>query len=373
MRILALEPYFGGSHKALFEGWSARSRHEWDLVSLPPNRSAWRTRHATFLLASEVARRVAAGGKWDLIVCSDMLNLAEFRGLVGESVRSLPAVACFFENQLTCPVRHETERDYHHVFTNVATSLAADQIWFNSAFHRDDFLAGLPGLLEKFPMDSPFDPVEQVAAKSTVAYAGIDAVPARGARPPGPLRILWVARWEHDKNPETFFEAIKILKWHGAEFRLSVLGQQFLEHPPAFDWARQYFYYHIDWWGYQPNRRDYEDALAEADVVVSTADHEFFGLSIAEAVAAGAYPLLPNRLAYPEILNLAQAPEAGEFYYQGGAHELGARLIELAECTHRNDLWQGDCERARRLVARFHWDNVLPKLDDGLDQMLARA
>ncbi len=370
MKILALEPYLGGSHKALFEGWMSRSRHQWDLLSLPANRSSLRGRYATVSFAGDLCRRVAAGETWDVILCSDMLHLAEFRGLVPESVRSLPAIAYFFENQLTCPVRHESERDQHRVIMNLTTSLTADQVWFNSAFHREDFLRGLPGLVSRFE-ENPDAMVEQVRAKSSVAYAGIDPVPARGPRPPGPMRVLWVARWEHDKNPETFFEAIKILKWHGAEFRLSVLGQQFLEHPPAFDWARQYFYYHIDWWGYQPNRRDYEDALGEADVVVSTADHEFFGLSVVEAIAGGAYPLLPNRLAYPEVLGLADSAEAREFYYENGPSELAQRLIQLAERTRANDLWQGDPQRARRLVARFHWDNVIPTLDDKLEQAAA--
>lgn len=369
MRILALEPYLGGSHKALFEGWMERSRHDWTLLSLPPNRSSWRMRHATIALADDVYRRSAAGERWDAVICSDMLSLAEFRGLVGEPVQSLPAVGYFFENQLTCPVRHENDRDLHQVFTNLTTAMSANELWFNSAFHQEDFLSGLPDFLARFPEDHPQEMVEQIRAKSRVAYAGIDAVPPRGPRPPGPMRILWVARWEHDKNPETFFEALKILKWQGAEFRLSVLGQQFLQHPPAFDWARQYFYYHIDWWGYQPNRRDYEDALAEADVVVSTADHEFFGLSIVEAIAAGAYPLLPSRLAYPEILGMASSPKAGEFYYEGDKHELAQRLIMLSGRTRDNNLWQGDADRARRMVARFHWDHVTPELDEAIENV----
>ena len=58
-------------------------------------------------------------------------------------------------------------------------------------------------------------------------------------------------------------------------------------------------------WGYQETRAEYWEALAEADIFVSTATHEFFGLSAAEAIAVGTRPLLPNRLAYPELLGYA--------------------------------------------------------------------
>jgi len=372
MKILALEPYLGASHQAFLDGWRARSRHHWDVLALAPSRSSWRIWHATLSLAEDVSRRLADGQWWDLIFCSDMLNLAEFRGLAPEQVRSLPAVAYFYENQLTAPVRHESERNPHDVFTNLTTALAADHVWFNSVFHRDDFLGSLPTFAKTLPDGRLSDLADRIRAKSAVWYPGIDDFPERATRPPGPMRILWVARWEHDKNPETFFQALQQLKWYGAEFRLSVIGQQFLEHPPAFDWARQYFYYHIDWWGFQPNRHDYQDALAESDVVVSTADYEFFGLSTVEAIGAGAYPLLPKRLAFPEILGPADSPEVREFFYEGGVQGLADRLVALAERTHHNDLWQGDPQRARRLVEKFHWDRLVPAMDDELESIARR-
>jgi hypothetical protein len=37
-------------------------------------------------------------------------------------------------------------------------------------------------------------------------------------------------------------------------------------------------------------------------VVVSTAIQENFGLSIVEAILAGCFPILPNRLSYPELI-----------------------------------------------------------------------
>ncbi|MFT5525333.1 MAG: hypothetical protein ACI9HK_003301, partial [Pirellulaceae bacterium] len=76
MKILALEPYNGGSHRAFLEGWRSHSCHDWTIIGLAPNWWKWRMRHAPITLAAEVRRELAAGQRWDVIVCSDMLNLA---------------------------------------------------------------------------------------------------------------------------------------------------------------------------------------------------------------------------------------------------------------------------------------------------------
>ena len=395
MRILAIEPYYGGSHAAFLDGWRSRSRHDWTPLTLPASHWKWRMRHAAVTFADEVARRAADGQSWDALWCSDMLNLAEWRGLAPPAVRDLPCVAYFHENQLTYPVRHPDERDLQLAFTNLTTALAATQVWFNSEFHRDSFLSALDEMLRRMPDRAPRHCVEAIRAKSNVQPPGIEPFEKRPPRSPGPLRIGWAARWEYDKDPETFFQALDQLIERGVDFRVSVLGQRFSECPLVFERARRRLAAtgRIDHWGYLAGREAYRAALQTIDVIVSTARHEFFGLAVVEAVAAGAYPVLPRRLAYPEIFGLAVAeavaagaypvpptrrayPEilgangSDDFFYgagnSGGADALADRLAQLAQRLADPKPWENALGRAAACVGRFSWPVRAPALDKAL-------
>jgi len=373
MRILALEPYHGGSHAAFLAGWSSRSRHEWTVMPLPPFKWKWRMRHGAITLAEAVTRASKTGQYWDVLLCSDMLNLAEFRGLAPETVRRLPTVAYFHENQLTYPVRHESERDYHFVLTNLTTALAAEAVWFNSAFHRDSFLDALPVFLKRMPDHQPYETVEDIRAKAAIRPPGIDPLPPRSSRAAGPMRLLWAARWEHDKNPETFLAALDLLDRAAVPFRLSILGEQFREYPVVFDEIRVRWEDRIDHWGYQPDRQAYEQVLCTADVIVSSALHEFFGLSVVEAVAAGGYPLLPRRLAYPELFASAGIEDAAPFLYDGSAEDLAGCLRRLAGKLQKEGHVCPSAELAESFAQRYGWDALATAYDEAIEALVKRA
>ena len=370
LRVLALEPYHGGSHKAFLDGWMQYSQHEWTVLSLPPWKWKWRMRHSAITLANQTSEKIREGGDWDIIFCSDMLNLAEYLGLVPQSIQKLPSIVYFHENQLTYPVAHPQEFDFHYVLTNLITALAATEVWFNSLYHQNIFLGELRGFLKRMPDFQPLEEIEDVRNKSFVRHPGIHQLPKRKKRIPGPMRIVWAARWEHDKNPELFFKSLQILKARKVEFRISVMGEQFRQSPDVFDSARKEFVNHIDRWGYQQERSDYEAALLEADVFVSTADHEFFGFSVLEAAAAGAFPLVPEKLAYPETLELDSGNE--DFFFKGGADKLAERLIQLSEKIINNNLWDDDPDRAIRIVESFFWKTKARLLDLELIRILER-
>jgi glycosyltransferase involved in cell wall biosynthesis len=230
------------------------------------------------------------------------------------------------------------------------------------------FLEALLKFLKSMPDFQPLEAIDIIRAKSSVHPPGIADFDASAEREPGPLRILWAARWEHDKNPELFFKALEILKEKKVRFRLSVIGQSFRDQPDVFADARKSFSDHIDHWGYQKTRPGYESILRKADVIVSTAEHEFFGISLVEAIASGAYPLVPYRLSYPEIIGLAQIENKDQFFYNGSPADLADKLIRLASLLSENTL-SSSTANLNDVADRFKWKNLIPLYDRALEQI----
>ena len=366
LRILAIEPYYGGSHQAFLDGWMAKSVHTWDTITLPPHSWKWRMRHAAIHAASQIQQLQADGKNWDIIFCSDMLNLAELKGLQSRLFSKATSVLYFHENQLTYPTQTPREWDHHFVFTNFTSALAADHVWWNSQFNQNEFLKNLPDFLKQMPDHQPLLEVDSIIPKSEIHYPPID-VPLNSLASKNTIPILsWAARWEFDKNPETFFKAIRILKKQGTIFRLSVIGESFRNSPEIFKKAESEFSDIIERWGYQPTRRAYLDTLTESDIFVSTAIHEFFGITAVESVMCGCFPLLPERLAYPEVFELTQYPERSCHFFDGTAQQLAEKLADLIKRHYDDNLWPYDARVTRISMNQYQVSPCAHKMDQRL-------
>ena len=311
LRVLVLEPYHGGSHKSFLAGLCRNLPFAFDLMTLPARKWKWRMRLSAPFYAQELHK---SGRRYDRILCSTFVDVAAFRGLAPPWVRDVPLLTYFHENQFAYPTQFVDERDLHFALTNLTTALSSDRIAFNSLYNLESFMEGIEETLKHSYDLKLEDAIEEIQEKSRVLPPGIDFSfidTAKEENRPGPPVILWNHRWEHDKDPDSFFEALFGLDREGNDFRLVVLGESFKAHPEIFDAARQRLSEKVLHFGYVRSRKDYARWLKQGSVVVSTARHEFFGIAVLEAVRAGCRPLLPRRLSYPELF-----PE--DFLYNEG-------------------------------------------------------
>lgn len=251
----------------------------------------------------------------DLILSTDMLDLTTFLALTRRDTAHVPSLLYMHENQLTYPLpsdgrtgpmrRQLGQRDQHYAFINYSSMLAADAVWFNSHHHAHSWFTAVPHFLKHFPEYNELDSVQQLQAKSQVMPVGIDFArlqrPSPTNPPNQPPLILWNQRWEYDKNPDAFLRALQAAAETGLPFRLALCGQQYGRRPPALHAITSQFSQQIVHVGHA-DPATYQQLLWQADLVISTAHHEFFGISILEALHCHTFPLLPNRLSYPEII-----------------------------------------------------------------------
>jgi glycosyltransferase involved in cell wall biosynthesis len=345
LKVLLLEPYYGGSHKSFINSLRELP-FDFELMTLPARKWKWRMRLAAPYFAEKLYK---TNRSFDRIVCSSFVDVAAFRGMAPLWVREVPLLTYFHENQLSYPVQVKDERDFHFALTNITSALASDSNAFNSSYNLNSFLEEMENLL-KFSHDLRLDnPGEIIREKSIILppamnFSMIDSSdePDRG----GSAIILWNHRWEHDKNPDLFFRTLFELDRKGIDFRLVVLGQSYERQPRVFSEARKRLADKVLTFGYADSRRDYARWLRKADMVVSTATHEFFGMSVLEAVRAGCRPLLPRRLSYPEIF-----PDEFLYEEEDFTERLSQDIISKARLSNK---------QAIELTGRYSTDSLAP-------------
>ena len=324
-------------------------------------------RHAALYFANEVDKQWKTGTRWDSIFTTDMLNVAEFRGLLKTKARDIPMGLYFHENQIAYPNQQNDPRDLHFAFTNLTSALAADYVWFNSEYNRASLVSGLREAARQWPDFVPHREIETITAKSEVEAPGIHPPPEAddlSEQHAGPVHLVWAARWEHDKNPDDLLRVLRALQQCQIEFQISIIGQTFRQQPPAFDKIRREFQDQILHWGFQSCRKSYWHVLEQADLLLSTASHEFYGLSVMEGLAAGLVAVLPNRLAYPEIAQRLAKSSAEVLLYD----DLDQCAQQISSCSERlTEIRAGrGTRRAVPGIAETTWPSRGPQLDRAL-------
>lgn len=366
MNVWLVEPYYAGSHRAWADGYQKFSRHTVHLLTLPGRFWKWRMQGGAVTLARQAQAR---DDRPDLLLATDMLNLPVFLTLAGDRLAGVPVALYFHENQLTYPLRPGEQRDLHYGFIHLVSALRADALFFNSAYHLGAFLDALPRMLKHFPDYNELWAVEALRAKSQVLPLGLDLRRLDVFCPTEPTNgrplLLWNHRWEYDKDPQTFFRAVYALADEaaaaGLDFGLLLLGRGHRNQPDEFLKARERLSDRIVHFGYARKAATYGRWLWQADVVVSTARHDFFGAAVVEACYCDCFPVLPHDLAYPELI----PPE----HHDGCLYDDFDGLLALL----RDAIAHVGSTRAfslREHVTRFDWRRMAPLYDDRLGDLI---
>lgn len=357
VKVFLVSGYHTGSHRAWAEGYAASSRHDIHLVTMPGAFWKWRLSGGFVSLAEQVEALAALVGRPDVILATSMVDVAGLRGLV-RWAGEVPVALFMHENQITYPATGRTRVEQGHGLATWTSLLAADAVAFNSEFHRSTLLATLPGFLGSFPDESQAHHLGAVEAKSVVLPVGCDLAHLVSGPKVTPPMVLWNHRWDDDKHPEVFLDVMARLAATGAEFSVALAGERFVDQRGRLDDAVAALGDRVVLDGHL-TRDEYEAVIAAASIVVSTAEQEFFGISIVEAMHAGAFPVLPRRLVYLERIPVALH---GRCLYD--SREGAVRL--LGEALADPEMRTAAVASLRAGTAVLDWRQVAPAYDDWL-------
>ena len=359
MKVLLIEPFYSGSHKAWADQWKARSRHQFEFLTMPGLFWRWRMEGGTVTLAKKY---LDLSFQPDLIIASDMLDLGRFLALTRKKTASIPTCVYFHENQLSYPwsPHYKTTASHqrrNYGWTNITSALAADWVWFNSNFHRQNFISSTLTFLQSFNDFQETESAQLISDKSSVMQLAVDLHRFDAFKTPKSKKplILWNHRWIYDKNPEEFFQAIYALQDKNIDFDVVVLGETQGAISKIFTAAKQRLGSRVLHMGYVDSFAEYATWLWRSTHIPVTSIQDFFGISAVEGIYCQAIPLLPERLAFPDHL-----PANPEVYYNN------KQLVPKLESQLG---WQETAQYAD-LVAKYDWSYRIEEMDNEIDRVV---
>lgn len=367
MRMLIVEPFFGGSHKTWTTGFQQFSNHEIMILSLPGRYWKWRMFGGAVQLAEQFLK---SNFQPDLLVASDMLDLTTFVSLCRNKLSKTAISVYFHENQITYPWSPNDQdlklkRDNHYGFINYTSALLADEIFFNSNYHLSSFTEALPSFLKQFPDHRSIENIQKIKAKSSLLYLGLDLKKFDNHKTQSTINqpiILWNHRWEYDKNPTLFFKILLRLKSENIDFKLILLGQSFDKIPAVFKEMEKHFSKEILHAGFVSSFEEYAKLLWQSTILPVTGKQDFFGGSVVEAIYCNCFPILPDRLAYPE--HIPKSLHSKHLYQNEN------ELYEKLKSAILNFKKIENSEPLKNFVARYDWSKLAPIYDRTFQKMI---
>jgi len=98
-------------------------------------------------------------------------------------------------------------------------------------------------------------------------------------------------------------------------------------------------------------KETYSSWLQASDILPVTSYHDFFGISVMEAIYMDTYPLLPNRLTYPDLYDIKSHPEIFYETYE----EFVIKLRQAITTKNRKSY--------RHMCLAYDWDTIIKTYD----------
>ncbi|WP_421853208.1 tRNA-queuosine alpha-mannosyltransferase domain-containing protein [Marinomonas sp.] len=372
MRILLISAYEASSHKAWANTlMNGLGQHDWEYLSLPARHFAWRIRGNAMSFAFDPKFKPILEKPYDLVIATSMTDCVGLKAFCPD-LQNLPWLLYFHENQFAYPASDKQQGLIEMQMVTLYSALAANQCIFNSEFNKASFFAGARALLKKLPDYVSPDWLNDTEAKAQVLPVPLD-MPAskeelipkeegRNIKKPEQIKLVWSARWEFDKGPDRLLAILEELERRQLDYEIAILGEQFRSTPKEFEQIQIQFAHRIRQFGFAPSRVDYLRFLASSDIVLSTALHEFQGLSVLEAVALGCVPVLPDRQVYPELFG--QHQNGKQYLYQSDLNNI------QQEAKNAADLIQFAVMNGVKApnVSQYQVENLLAKYDELIEQ-----
>ena len=339
-RLLLLSAYDAPSHAHWRHQLTTQlPEFDWTELYLPPRYFNWRIRSNAMQWASTEHNYLSR--EYDLVLATSMVDLASLRGLIPKLAK-IPNVLYFHENQFAYPTGQQRSDNIEPQIVPLYAVLCADTIIFNSVFNRDTCLEGARKLAKRLPEGLPevlFTKLENARVLPVPLSTTEDIHQNQSALPAdSPMEIVWNHRWEHDKGTDLLAAIVEQTKYERLRFRFHIVGQQFRDRPKEFDAIDRhlnqisaFFEMHRGEFGYIDDSHRYQALLKKCHVVLSTAKHDFQGLSVQEACLAGCQAAVPDRVVYPEYM-----PPQFRYQVSKDPQQTAAAAITLLKNIRKN-------------------------------------